>query len=442
MQAGTDREWIEASCRGDRAAFAHLIARYQRPVYAVAYSATRDRALADDVTQDAFVTAWRRLGELRDPDRVGAWLCGIARNVARDARKRVRGEVRVDLEIAGGATPYDEVTEAEHERIIAAALDGVPEVYREPLVLFYYEERSLDEVARYLGLSPATTYKRLSRGRQQLAECVAAIVERGIPRRGPRATLAASVLAIIGVTLPASHVDASSAHKGPKGSTMYKLPLVASIAALAAVGGVAVVTTARSHAAEASPSPHESAPPAVADHAQRTPRAPAPGSTHSAAAAPALPALLHSHRTHATAAGPSDCTTVGNHLADLESATGAHGDAARCAADYTAACEREGWSIDRRACVVAADDVINAQLCAVELSDGAPDDAVIPASLACSVIAPHITPIVQGAGYYTDVPDFAQQVEDACDTGAWSLAFRQCVAAAATWDALHACIQP
>src|SRR6185437_17163793 len=60
MHAGADREWIEASRRGDRAAFARLIERHQRAVYAVAFSATRDRALADDVTQDAFVTGWRR----------------------------------------------------------------------------------------------------------------------------------------------------------------------------------------------------------------------------------------------------------------------------------------------------------------------------------------------------------------------------------------------
>ena len=59
MQA--DRELIEASRSGDRSAFARLIERHQRAVYAVAFSATRDRSLADDVTQDAFVTAWRRL---------------------------------------------------------------------------------------------------------------------------------------------------------------------------------------------------------------------------------------------------------------------------------------------------------------------------------------------------------------------------------------------
>ena len=77
---------------------------------------------------------------------------------------------------------YDDLNDAEAERIIADALGQVPDVYREPLVLYYYEERSIDDVARSLGISPATTNKRLSRGRRYLAERVAT-VERSLTRR-------------------------------------------------------------------------------------------------------------------------------------------------------------------------------------------------------------------------------------------------------------------
>src|SRR2546423_8086728 len=146
MQAGADRELIEASRRGDRAAFATIIERYQRAVYAVAFSGTRDRALADDLTQDAFVIAWRKLGDLRDAQRLPAWLCGIARNLARDARKRPRHEDEID--VIDATTPYDRMSEAQAERIVATALGQVPDVYREPLVLFYYEERSVADVAK------------------------------------------------------------------------------------------------------------------------------------------------------------------------------------------------------------------------------------------------------------------------------------------------------
>src|SRR5262245_41110096 len=94
MQAGVDPDvaLIDASRRGDRTAFAQIIERYHRAVYAVAFSGVRDRALTDDITQDTFVTAWRRLDDLRDASRLPAWLCGIARNLARGARKRMRRE--------------------------------------------------------------------------------------------------------------------------------------------------------------------------------------------------------------------------------------------------------------------------------------------------------------------------------------------------------------
>jgi RNA polymerase sigma factor (sigma-70 family) len=392
MQAGADRELIEASRRGDHAAFATIIERYQRAVYAVAFSGTRDRALADDIAQDAFVIAWRRLGELREAERLPAWLCGIARNLARDARKR-RREV-VDVELIDATTPYEAMSEAESERIISTALGQVPDVYREPLVLFYYEERSVKDVAKCLGISAATTNKRLSRGRRYLAERVA-IVERGVTRRGASATLAASVLAILAITAPAAHVDASPVKKG---STMHKLAIAATAVATLTAGGVVIATTARSTDARASAPNQEAGP---------TPASKTADSKHQghgcglaiASARPSLPAVFGAKQKHATAAfATNDCGAVGRHLADLEGATGHdQNDPSRCASDYTSICESESWSVERRNCALAADDLLNAHLCAFET--GSPDE-VIPPALACATIASHITPIVQNAGLY------------------------------------------
>src|SRR5262249_35149284 len=158
---------------------------YQRAVYAVAFSNVRDRALSDDLSQDTFVAAWRGLAELRDVARLPAWLCGIARNLARDACKRRRREETGDVpEVETAPTPFDAVTDPAPERLITAALARVPDVYREPLVLYYYEQRSVDEVARLLGITASTANKRLSRGRRYLADHVTAIVERGLGRRG------------------------------------------------------------------------------------------------------------------------------------------------------------------------------------------------------------------------------------------------------------------
>src|SRR5205823_6220336 len=82
-----------------------------------------------------------------------------------------RGEiVDASADAIDSTTPFEAISDAETDRIIAAALGAVPDVYREPLVLYYYEERSITDVARSLGITPATTNKRLSRGRRYLAE--------------------------------------------------------------------------------------------------------------------------------------------------------------------------------------------------------------------------------------------------------------------------------
>lgn len=442
---------ILASRQGDRQAFARIIERYQRAVYAVAYSGMRDRARADDVTQDTFVLAWRRLDELRDPGRLAPWLCGIARNLARDERKRHRREDLGDAEAVHTTTPFEEMSEAESERIVATALGLVPDIYREPLVLYYYEERSIDDVARSLGISAATTNKRLSRGRRFLVDCVAT-VERGLVRHGPRPGLAASVLAILGVAGSAAHVDASPTAKG---STMNKLLLAALATGTLAGTGLFVANATRSdaHARTPSPTSAQSTADSAARHAGSTaiaegdaPRAKA------AVAAPEGPSLISMFGGGANgtaAAATTDCAAVGRHLAELE-ADATHGPEQRpddatceqCASHYSRQCEADAWSAERRSCALAAADLVNAHLCAGGAKVAPGKQVEIPANLACSVLGQHIATTVQTAGLYPDVKDMPKQVEAACDAGKWPLELRQCFAAAGSFLTLQACVVP
>lgn len=449
MQAGTDID-------EQRATFAQIIERYHRAVYAVAYSTVRDRAIADDVTQDAFVIAWRRLDELRDKERLAAWLCGIARNLARDACKRRRRETSDDgVEPIDAATPYDAMSDVETEKLVATALGQVPEVYREPLVLFYYEDRSVEDVARALGITAATTNKRLSRGRKYLAERVA-IVERGLPRRAPTAALVASVLAAIAVTVPASHVDASTA----KGSTMHKLAIAAAVTAVLGGGAVLVARTTGSTSASPSASPKTSHTTTAGAGAVTA----AAGETHScdlvaalAARAKQRPRLAESASAAASAvpgiaanAAPSDCEAVGRHLAELE-ADMTHGPEDRpedhnretCAGFYAAQCASEDWSAERRACALAAADLVNAHLCAATPAPSpAEDPSAIPSTLACPVLGQHLATMMRSAGMHPDVTDMHEQIAAACELGAWPLELRQCFAEASSIHAVTTCIAP
>ncbi|HTR49269.1 MAG TPA: sigma-70 family RNA polymerase sigma factor [Kofleriaceae bacterium] len=285
--AVTDRELVEASRRGEHAAFGRLVARYQDVVWAVSYSSTRDRALGEDVAQETFIAAWRQLGQLRDAAVVRPWLCGIARNLGRKARRRTRREEPVGDaadDASDAASPFDHTAAAEAEAVVADALARVPERYREVLVLYYREGRSIRDVAETLGLTEANAMQRLTRGRRYLADGVTKLVERSLSGTRPRRDVVAGVLAAIATFGAISRVDASP----PKGSTMLKLALASSFLAAGA-------TTAYVVHATSSPDP---APVAVAVPAPAAAPAPAPAAVpvatavpahHSAPAAPALP---------------------------------------------------------------------------------------------------------------------------------------------------------
>jgi RNA polymerase sigma factor (sigma-70 family) len=253
----TDAELVQAARQGDHAAFGVLVERYQRMVEGVAYSVTRRQALVGDIVQDTFVTAWRTLDRLRDTDRVRGWLGAIARNVARNARRGVKRCTTID-ELASDTTPFEQLCDHERERDVAAALARLPQRYREPIVLFYYEQCTVKEVAETLALREDAVMQRLSRGRRRLGEELAISVEVDLERKPSRAGLAACLLLLLPVRTASAATAATPARLA--GYVRIGAALVAcGVAAL-----VMVLATQRSNAIAAT---HEA--PAVEPPADR-----------------------------------------------------------------------------------------------------------------------------------------------------------------------------
>ncbi|HEX5063648.1 MAG TPA: sigma-70 family RNA polymerase sigma factor [Kofleriaceae bacterium] len=282
----TDAELIEATRRGESEAFAILVERYQRMVEAIAYSTTRRAALVDDITQDTFVTAWRTIDRLRDVTRLRAWLCSIARNVARNTRRRYRREAPLrDVELA--QTPFDDLSDRERDRDVAKALARLPVRYREPLVLFYYEHCTVKEVADALAVGEDAILQRLSRGRRRLGEALATDVEIALERKPSRAVLAACVLALLPfraasaapVAAPAASAATTPRWRIALGVLAAHWRFPAAVLASAAALVVVVAATERSNAIAARshaqstppPSPPEAKPADETNHAKRTP---------------------------------------------------------------------------------------------------------------------------------------------------------------------------
>jgi DNA-directed RNA polymerase specialized sigma24 family protein len=84
-----DTELVQRSLAGDRQAFCQIVGRYQSLVCALAYSAAGSRSQSEDPTQETFLAAWRKLRDLREPARLCAWLCGIARNILNGNHRRL-----------------------------------------------------------------------------------------------------------------------------------------------------------------------------------------------------------------------------------------------------------------------------------------------------------------------------------------------------------------
>lgn len=204
-----DDEQLVRDCRsGDPFAFGPLVERYQSMVCSIAYAHLGDESASEDVGQECFIEAWRKLGTLREPRRFAGWLARIARNRAIDAARRLRpdrsraGPVDPD-EVAGCAqSPEEDAIAGQDSRLLWAGLARLPASVREPLVLYYREGRSVSDVARLLDLSEEATRQRLHRGRTLLRDSLLERLEDRLERSRPGVPFTAAVL----VALPRAPV--------------------------------------------------------------------------------------------------------------------------------------------------------------------------------------------------------------------------------------------
>ena len=218
---------------GDREAFGLIVERYQSLICSLTYSACGDLARSEDLAQETFLAAWRKLGELREPAKLRAWLCGIARNLAasavrRDCRRGIPASLdTVAEQISLDADPAAQAVTREESAMVWRALAGLPQAYREPMVLFYREQQSVAEVAQDLDLSEEVVRQRLSRARGMLRAELAALVEATLVRTRPGAAFTAGVLAALTLVSPpaASAAGAVGAAAGKGLATVTKATL-------------------------------------------------------------------------------------------------------------------------------------------------------------------------------------------------------------------------
>jgi RNA polymerase sigma-70 factor (ECF subfamily) len=154
-------------------------------LYRYAYRLSGSSADAEDLVQDTFCKAQQSLKQLRDPGRSRPWLFSILRNAYLHRVRADRSQPCVSLEAAGDvAEPLPEsLPEVDPERL-QQALNELPEVYRTPIILFYFEEFSYRDVAEQMDLPIGTVMSRLARAKSHLrAQLLGDAVAAGAARR-------------------------------------------------------------------------------------------------------------------------------------------------------------------------------------------------------------------------------------------------------------------
>jgi RNA polymerase sigma-70 factor (ECF subfamily) len=163
LSVESDDDLVAAARAGDRRSFGILYDRYARVVHGVLLARV-PRTEVDDLLQDVFLRALRRLDTLKDAGALGAWLASIARNRANDYHRQSRNFTELPENLPAAGRPESEANAA------LAAIRSLPEAYRETLVLRLTEGMTGPEIAERTGLTPDSVRVNLHRGMKLLRE--------------------------------------------------------------------------------------------------------------------------------------------------------------------------------------------------------------------------------------------------------------------------------
>jgi RNA polymerase sigma-70 factor (ECF subfamily) len=163
----TNDELIRAVLGGQQVAFAELVRRYERTVWTTVWKVLRDHHAAEDATQNAFVEAYRQLGQLRHPAYFGVWLLRIAhREALRISRRRGPSQ---SLDAIGDVVESDVTSSVTGESgALLAAVGSLPDHERLVVTLRYLDGHSVADVAQLTGRPVGTVTKQLSRAIERL----------------------------------------------------------------------------------------------------------------------------------------------------------------------------------------------------------------------------------------------------------------------------------
>jgi RNA polymerase sigma-70 factor (ECF subfamily) len=172
----TDAELVCDTLKGRKDAYAELARRWAPRLMAICHARVRRQDVAEDLTQESLLRGFRSLNTLSDPAKVGTWLMGIAVRAALDWLKASERKT-VSFTNLGGESSLDERLpqpelpsgiEPDERQLLIREVESLPEVYRQVVMLYYYDELTYRDLANLLNVSTATINARLTKARSLL----------------------------------------------------------------------------------------------------------------------------------------------------------------------------------------------------------------------------------------------------------------------------------
>jgi RNA polymerase sigma-70 factor, ECF subfamily len=155
----------------NEAAFECLVDHYERSVYRLCYAILKDAAQAEDAAQETLIRVWKALPRFDGRAALSTWIHAIARNRCLTALTRRRHDLSLsepDVAAAAEAALPQVADQDSPLGLLRELVDALPERYRRPLTLFYYDDRSVTDVATQLGVPEGTVKTNLFRARAAL----------------------------------------------------------------------------------------------------------------------------------------------------------------------------------------------------------------------------------------------------------------------------------
>jgi RNA polymerase sigma factor (sigma-70 family) len=165
----TDAELVNKVCIGDMDAFSALISKYSNAVYGVAYGKLGDFHIAQDIAQEVFVKTYRKLPNLKEPEKLASWLYAVTTRECMDwfrsNKKKTTYELMEQMEVSELESTEDKLLRKELQQDVWKALNTLSEANRIVTILFYIDNYKVREIADFLDLSIEAVESRLRRSR-------------------------------------------------------------------------------------------------------------------------------------------------------------------------------------------------------------------------------------------------------------------------------------